>query len=94
MATSSYSGSWGDTYGLNALRTCSLSGGGGASGIINSVVASVIFSTNAYGPSYTLELTLNYSGGSKVLSGQTVQLTSDDYTYATRTFTFSGLTVE
>ena len=29
MATSSYSGSWGDTYGLNALRTCSLSGGGG-----------------------------------------------------------------
>lgn len=94
MATSSYSGSWGDTYGLNALRTCSLSGGGGASGVINSVVASVIFSTNAYGPSYTLELTLNYTGGSKVLSGQTVQLTSDDYTYATRTFTFSGLTVE
>ena len=93
MATSSYSGSWSSSLGLNALRTCSLSGGGGASGVIDSVTANLIFSTNAYSPTYYLTITLNYSGGSKSID-TSVKLTADDYTSASRSFTFSGLTVD
>lgn len=93
MATSSYSGSWGSSLSLNSTRTCQLSGGGGASGVINSVVASITFSTNAYSPTYYLTITLTYSGGTKQIS-ESVKLTADDYTYATRSYTFSGLTVE
>lgn len=92
MATSSYSGSWSDTLSLNSTRTCSLSGGGGASGIINSVVANIIFSTNAYSPTYYLTITLTYSGGTKQIT-DSVKLTADDYTWASRSYTFSGLTV-
>ena len=94
MATSSYSGSWSGALGLNALRTCNLSGGGGASGVINSVVANLIFSTNAYSPTYNLSLTLNFSGGGSKSISDSVKLTADDYTSASRSFTFSGLTVE
>ena len=93
MATSSYSGSWSSTLALNTTRTCSLSGGGGASGVINSVVANIVFSTNAYSPTYYLTITLTYSGGSKSIT-DSVKLTADDYTYAERSYTFSGLTVE
>ena len=93
MATSYYSGSWSGTLGLNALRTCSLSGGGGASGIINGVTVNLIFSTNAYSPTYYLTITLNYSWGSESID-TSVKLTSDDYTSASRSFTFDGLTVD
>lgn len=92
MASYYYSGSWDDAYSLNALRTLQLSGSGSASGIINSVTADIIFSTNAYSPTYYLEITLYFSGGSKTID-ESVKLTSDDYTNATRSFTFSGLTV-
>ena len=93
MATSSYSGSWGSSLSLNSTRTCQLSGGGGASGVIDSVVASITFSTNAYSSTYYLTITLTYSGGTKQIS-ESVKLTADDYTYATRSYTFSGLTVD
>lgn len=93
MATSSYSGSWSSSLGLNALRTCSVSGGGGASGVINSVVVNLIHSTNAYGKTYTITVTVVYSGGSKSTSHD-VKMTADDYTYRSEDYTITGLTVE
>lgn len=92
MAQSSYSGSWSSTLSLNDTRTLSLSGGGGASGVINNVTANITFSTNAYSPTYYLTIILTYSGGTKSIE-TSVKLTADDYTYAQRSFTFSGLTV-
>lgn len=92
MASFYYSGSWSDSLSLNALRTLELSGSGSASGIINSVTAYITFSTNAYSPTYYLEITLYFSGGTKTID-DSVKLTSDDYTNATRSFTFDGLTV-
>ena len=93
MATSSYSGSWSSSLSLNALRTCSLSGGGGAYGVINSVDANIVFSTNAYSPTYYLTITLTTASGTRQIT-DSVKLTADDYTYASRSYTFSGLTVD
>ena len=93
MATSSYSGNWSSSLGLNALRTCSVSGGGGASGVINDVVVNLIHSTNAYGKTYTITVTVVYSGGSKSTSHD-VKMTADDYTYRSEDYTISGLTVD
>ena len=92
MATTSYNGSWGDSYSLNTTRTCYLSGGGGASGIINSVTVDLIFSTNAYSPHYYLTITLLTNSGNIEIEDE-VKMTSDDYSFASRSFTFSNVSL-
>lgn len=91
MAGFYYSGSWGSSYSLNATRTCSLSGVGSASGIVNSVEVTLTFSTNAYSKYYDIEVTLYYSGGSMTES-DTIKMDSSNYTSYQHDFTFSGLT--
>lgn len=93
MATSTYSGSWSSSLGLNALRTCSVSGGGGASGVINSVNVTLVHSTNAYSKSYDITVTVVYSGGSKSVT-ETIKMDSDNYSSYSYTYTISGLTVD
>ena len=89
MAGFFYSGSWGSSYSLNATRTCSLSGVGSASGIVNSVEVTLTFSTNAYSKYYDIEVTLYYSGGSMTES-DTIKMDSSNYKSYQHDFTFSG----
>lgn len=93
MATFKYSGSQSGSVALNVARTVALSGGGAASGIINSVVATLNFSTNAYSNYYNVTATLNYAGGSKS-SNRSVKMTASNYTSGKFDFTFDGLTVD
>lgn len=94
MATIVYSGSSSDTLALSAARTVSLTKeSGSASGLINSVVASLTFSTNAYSNTYNVTATLNYSGGS-ISSARAIKMDSSNYTSGTFDFTFNGLTAD
>ena len=93
MAAFSYSGSWGNSYGLNSLRTCSLSGGGSASGIINGVDVELTFSTNAYSKTYDIEVTLNTDYGF-FYSSASIKMGSSNYTNYQKTFSFDDLTVD
>lgn len=88
-----YTGSSTGSVALNAARTVDLSGGGTAQGIINSVVATLYFSTNAYSNYYNVTATLNWAGGSKA-STRTVKMTASNYTGGAFDFTFDGLTVD
>lgn len=91
MAGFSYSGSWSSSLSLNSVRTCSLSGSGSAEGIVNYVSVDLIFSTNAYSKYYDIDVTLNYSGGSKTAS-DTIKMDSSNYSNYQHGFTFYGLT--
>ncbi len=93
MAVSTYSGSRGGATGLNNNPSVPLSGGGGISGVLNSVIARLNFSTNAYSNYYDVTATLFFSGGS-VQSTRSVKMDSSNYTNAQFDFSFSGLTVE
>ena len=93
MASFVYSGSPSGSLALNVARTVALSGGGTAQGLINSVVATLCFSTNAYSNYYNVTATLNYAGGSKSAT-RSVKMTSSTYTGGSFDFTFDGLTVD
>lgn len=91
MAGFYYSGNWGNSYSLNATRTCNLSGSGSAEGIVNSVKLELTFSTNAYSRYYDIDVTLYYSGGSMSAS-DTIKMDSSNYTSYQHGFMFTGLT--
>lgn len=92
MATSTYTGSWPSSLGLNAARTCSVSGGSSASGVINFVNTTLIHSTNAYSKSYDITVTVVYSGGAKSVE-ETIKMDSSNYGGYSHTYTITGLTV-
>ena len=93
MATFVYVGSQSGSVALNVARTVSLTGESSATGIINRVVATLNFSTNAYANYYNVTASLNFAGGSKATTRQ-VKMTSNNYTNGSYDFTFDGLTVE
>lgn len=92
MATLVYSGNTGGAHTLPDAFTVPLSGNGTASGVINSVVASLYFSTSAYVYYYSVTATLNYTGGSKSVT-RTVKMDAETCTGGAFDFTFDGLTV-
>lgn len=93
MAQISYSGTWGSSQDLASTRTLSLSGGGGATGIVNNVWATLRFSTNAYSKYYTIQVTLNFSNGTSVTSSAQIKMSADNYTDYSHTFYFSGVSI-
>jgi hypothetical protein len=93
MATITLSGNRSDATGLNSSPSVSLTGAGGASGVINSVYARLNFSTSAYSNTYSVVATLYFSGGS-VQTTRSVKMDSSNYTNAPFDFYFYGLTAE
>lgn len=95
MATKSFSGNMTSATSLNNSPSCSLSGGYGViTGIVNSVYASLTFSTNAYSNTYSVTATVYYNGGS-FSTTQSVKMDSKNYTSGTFNFWFNAyLTAE
>lgn len=94
MSVVLYNGNVADAISLNQVPSVALSGDGGyAEGVINSVTATLTFSTNAYGNSYPVTATLYYSGGS-VSATETIQMDSSNYKGGQFNFVFPSLTVD
>lgn len=95
MASMIYEGNITGSQQLSTSPECALSrtSGTAASGIINSVVARLRFSTTAYANHYNVTATLYYSGGSKSVTRE-VKMDDSNYTNGLFDFTFNGLTVE
>lgn len=81
MAEVGYIGNVGAALGLNYTRNVALTknDGGTAGGIINFVRVHVYMSTNAYGNTYTVTITLYYQGGSTQITRNDIKFTSSNY---------------
>lgn len=90
MAASIYTGNVPSALGLNDTPNVALSGGGDASGLINSVTGSIYMSTNAYANYYTVTVALKNSGGTTLKSSvrSDIKFTSENYGGAAWAFSF------
>lgn len=88
MPQVTYTGSVSSALSLNMVRSVSLSGSGAGSGQINWVKATIGMSTNAYGTTYTVTVTLKWTGGSHSITRTDIKMESHNYTQAYFDFSF------
>ena len=74
MAQSIYTGNVSSALGLDYTRNVPLSGGGGAQDYINSVLADIYMSTNAYTNTYNVTVTLKNSSGGVLASSNRAEI--------------------
>ncbi|MGI6634174.1 MAG: hypothetical protein ACOX7B_03260 [Christensenellales bacterium] len=88
MPQQQYSGYVSNALGLNYTRNVSLSGGGAGSGQINWVKLTLGLSTNAYGKTYDISVTLKWPGGSATGRRSDIKMNSSNYSQAYFDFWF------
>ena len=95
MATTTYTGSFPDGHQVSSghTQTASLSGGGGAINVINSVIASASFVCYYDNVTFQLTATITFNDNTTVTSSNSITITIGGV-QQTVNFSFSGISVE
>ena len=93
MSVVLYNGNVAEAISLNQVPSVSLTGDSTAEGVINSVTATLTFSTNAYGNTYPVTAVLYYDGGT-VSATESIKMDSSNYKGGQFDFVFPSLTVD